>query len=220
LATVAELVDVDVSQLGYYTGASCQIGGQPGIVSRTGYTGEDGCELIVPGDAAGEIWDSLLAAGSSVAAQPAGLGARDTLRLEAAMPLYGQELGETINPFEAGLGFAVQLKDHDFVGREALQRAHGAAPGVKRIGLILDGKRVPRQHYPVLQAGNPVGEVTSGTFSPTLEKPIAMAYVQPQAAGLGEPLEIEIRGRREAALVVKLPFYKRASSGSSPSPGT
>ena len=140
----------------------------------------------------------------------AGLGARDTLRLEAAMPLYGHELNEQIGPIQAGLNFAVSLKDRQFSGRDAILKQKEDAALPRRVGLQLSGRRVPREHYRVFRGDEQVGEVTSGTHSPTLEKPIAMAYVQPEVADPGVSLSIDIRGRREEAVVVDLPFYKRS----------
>jgi aminomethyltransferase len=206
----AGLVEGDIHRLKYYRGVVTRICGHRGIVSRTGYTGEDGCEFMVGADAAREIWEALFASADSTGVRPAGLGARDTLRLEAAMPLYGHELDETIDPLQAGLDFAVKLENRDFVGREAIAALSQKGRERVRVGLELEGRRVPRQHHPIFQTDQPVGEVTSGTFSPTLEKPIAMAYVQPQTAGIGESLEVEIRGRRETARVVQLPFYRRS----------
>ena len=209
LRALQPLVDVQLEALRYYAGQAAHIVGHAGIVSRTGYTGEDGCELIVPAMAAVNVAERLFKAGAALGIQPAGLGARDTLRLEAAMPLYGHELSEAINPFQAGLGFAVQLKDRDFIGAAALRELKKDPRQSRRIGLELSGKRVPREHYPVLAKGDAVGEITSGTFSPTLERPIAMAYVQPDAAEPGTELTVDIRGRAEAARVVGLPFYRR-----------
>jgi aminomethyltransferase len=162
--------------------------------------------LIVPVAAAEEIWSKLAAQG----AQPAGLGARDTLRLEAAMPLYGHELSESIDPYQAGLDFAVNLKGRDFIGRQALESLKNRPDKPQRVGLALAGRRVPREHYPVYHAHEQIGEVTSGTFSPTLGRPIAMAYVKPSVAAPGTSLTIDIRGTRETCEVVPLPFYQRA----------
>jgi aminomethyltransferase len=139
----------------------------------------------------------------------AGLGARDTLRLEAAMPLYGHELGEAINPFQAGLSFAVNLGGREFVGSKALERFAADNSQPVRVGLSVEGKRVPRQGCPVLHNNEIVGEVTSGTFSPTFERAIAMAYVRPTAQAVGTRLAVDIRGTQYAATVVPLPFYKR-----------
>lgn len=204
-----QIVDVDMAEMKYYSGTSATIAGAKGFVSRTGYTGEDGCELIVPGDAAQQVWESLLERGEPLGARAAGLGCRDTLRLEAAMPLYGHEINEQINPFQAGLGFAVRLKDRDFIGREALQRAKDDASQPRRVGLELAGRRVPREGYEIYRGEATIGAVTSGTFSPTLDRPLAMGYVKPDAAEPGTELTIDVRGRRESAVVVKLPFYER-----------
>ena len=209
LATVARLVDADLARMKYYTGTAARICGERCLVSRTGYTGEDGCEFVVAKAVARGVWEEILAAGSAAGARAVGLGARDTLRLEAAMPLYGHELSETVNPFQAGLDFAVQLENHDFIGREALAAIRSAPLPAVRVGLRLSGKRVPRQQCAVLDNGEVVGEVTSGTFSPTLECPLAMAYVRPEFAEVGRVLQVDIRGRAEVAGVVRLPFYAR-----------
>jgi aminomethyltransferase len=211
LRSVEPIVGADVGGLGYYTGLETTICGHAGIASRTGYTGEDGCELIVPATAAVEVWEKILAHGQEAGAAAAGLGARDTLRLEAAMPLYGHELTETIDPIAAGLDFAVNLPGRDFLGRDAIMAAKDRPDRPVRVGLVLHGRRAAREHYPVLCDSKVVGEVTSGTFSPTLEKPIAMAYVPPQCAPEGTELAVDIRGTIEPALVVKLPFYRRPS---------
>ena len=209
---VEPLVDTPVAALKYYSGVVTQIRGAAGIVSRTGYTGEDGCELIVPAADAAALWEQLAQDGAALGLQPAGLGARDTLRLEAAMPLYGHELSEQIDPYQAGLGFAVHLKDRHFIGHAALAKSKEAADRPCRVGLRLEGKRVAREHFTVLAAGEVVGAVTSGTYSPTLERPIAMAYVRSDVADVGTELEVDIRGRRVSAQVVPLPFYRRPES--------
>jgi aminomethyltransferase len=209
LRCVEPLVGADVGGLAYYTGTETTICGHPGIVSRTGYTGEDGCELIVPAAAAVEVWEKVLANGKEAGAMAVGLGARDTLRLEAAMPLYGHELTEAINPIQAGLAFAVNLEGREFVGHAAIAAARQNKQQSVRVGLELAGKRAAREHYTVLAANKPIGEITSGTFSPTLQKPIAMAYVPPEYAALGTELSVDIRGSLEPARVVKLPFYTR-----------
>lgn len=199
----------DLRSLRYYFAAGGHFNGAPVGISRTGYTGEDGCEITCDAGDAQFIWETLVHNAEKVGGIAAGLGARDTLRLEAAMPLYGHELTETINPIQAGLGFAVNLKDRTFIGSEALARFAADKSQPVRIGLELTGKRVPRQGCPVLHEGKVVGEVTSGTFSPTLDKPIAMAYVQPTAQALGTNLQIDIRGTEHPATVVPLPFYQR-----------
>jgi len=181
------------------------------VVSRTGYTGEDGFEVICGAQSATLVWEALLDQGKFYGIVPCGLGARDTLRLEAAMPLYGHELTENINPYAAGLGRAVKLDKGDFVGRDALKSLK-SSPGQTRIGLVLDRKRIARQGAAVLAGDKPVGQVTSGTFSPTLQLSLAMALVEPSAAGLASELAVDIRGHREPARVVKLPFYTKKPS--------
>jgi len=209
LQILSRLVKADLEPMGYYTGRVTECFDRPCTVTRTGYTGEDGFELIVRAEDAVELCTNLFRAGRDAGLRPAGLGARDTLRLEAGMPLYGHELSESINPYQAGLGFAVNLKDRSFVGADALRRLKDDPQQPKRIGLALAGRRVPREHYPVLAEGQGVGEVSSGTFSPTLQRPIAMAYVRPEAAAVGAELTVDIRGRPESAGVVELPFYRR-----------
>lgn len=196
------------SDLQYFTASNGLLDGVPVSVSRTGYTGEDGVEFVMPSGDAAKIWQRLIDATHAVGGRAAGLGARDTLRLEAGMPLYGHELTEEINPFEAGLGFAVQLQDRAFPGRDALVNLKTKVSRV-RVGLALDGKRVPREHYPILQGNDRIGEVSSGTFSPTLRRPIAMGFVPPEWSQIGQSLNIDIRGRAAPAKVVELPFYKR-----------
>jgi aminomethyltransferase len=180
-----------------------------GIISRTGYTGEDGFEIVCHASHALQIWEQVVSAAEAVGGRVVGLGARDTLRLEAAMPLYGHELSENINPMQAGLKFAVNLEGRDFIGRDALRRFAAGTNQPVRVGLQMDGRRVPRQGCPVLHGGEIIGEVTSGTFSLTLERPIAMAYVRPATSAVGTQLDIDIRGTQHQATVVPLPFYKR-----------
>jgi aminomethyltransferase len=200
---------LQLSALRYYTGAYSRFAHHPYYVSRTGYTGEDGCEIICDRNVATNIWENTIAAAEPLGGGAVGLGARDTLRLEAAMPLYGHELSESINPFQAGLDFAVNLKARDFIGRDALVRFAADTTQPVRVGLQLEGKRVPREGYSVIQGGQPVGEVTSGTYSPTLNRPIAMAYVRRSASAVGTQLSVDIRGTQQSAVVVPLPFYSR-----------
>jgi aminomethyltransferase len=208
------LVNVDLKWMRYYRGSRVQLlhpgaHRQGGIVSRTGYTGEDGFELSVGSEIAPAIWQAIVEQGNQYGIIPCGLGARDTLRLEAGMPLYGHELSETINPFEAGLGFACHLVGYDFPGRDALLKIQDTPLERVRVGLALDGQRVPRQGYAINCEDYHVGEVTSGTFSPTLKRPIAMGFVKRAAAVIGTELKIDLRGRPEPARVVDLPFYTR-----------
>lgn len=202
-------VDVELSNLKYYSGVEAMVFGRPALVSRTGYTGEDGFELVVAASDGPDVWHRLMADGKEMKLAACGLGARDTLRLEAAMALYGHELSESIDPLTAGLSFAVKLKAGDFIGKSALLAIQVAGIKKDRIGLELASKRIAREGSAVLCDGREIGQVTSGTFSPTLQKPIAMAYVDKGAAAVGQAVEIDIRGKREPANVVKLPFYHR-----------
>lgn len=212
LATAQRHFDTPLTDVGYYRCVSGCILGADAVASRTGYTGEDGFELIVPNDKAEAIWNALMDAGRVFGILPCGLGARDTLRFEAAMPLYGHEMDETVNPYAAGLGWAVKLGKGEFVGRDAL-RKHKADPGRTRIGLALDGKRIARQGCVVKADGAPAGVVTSGTFAPTVGQSLAMALIRPDALKPGVELSVDVRGRDESARIAPLPFYRRASSG-------
>ncbi len=194
----------------YYSASPMTVAGMEALVSRTGYTGEDGFELIVPSAAGMDLWNQLLAAGQSLGVQACGLGCRDTLRLESAMPLYGHELNEDTDPLTAGLSFAVKLDAADFIGRDALRKISASPTGKVRVGLELEGKRIAREGAGILSGDQSVGEVTSGTFSPTLQKAIAMGYLDEEFSTTGREVEIDIRGKRHAAKVVDLPFYKRA----------
>lgn len=188
------------------------IAGCAAFVARTGYTGEDGYEIVVAADYAVPVWRALLAAG----AEPIGLGARDTLRLEAALALYGNDIDRTTNPYEAGLGWVVDLDDgdgSDFIGRDALLALKNAPLGRTLVCLRAEERGVMRHGHPVLHAGQPVGVVTSGTFSPTLEVSIGMAYVPPAQAEPGARLEVDVRGKRLPVRVVPRPFYRRERTG-------
>ena len=179
--------------------------GQQCVVSRTGYTGEDGVEIMI-GNAFGvALWEELIKRG----AKPCGLGCRDSLRLEAAMPLYGHELNEDIDPFQAGLAWAVKMDKGDFRGKDALMRRQKDASLRRRVGIEMKGKRIAREGAAIKSGGQTIGAVTSGTPSPTLGKPIAMGYVDPAFAKVGVPLVVDIRGNDEEAVVVQMPFYKR-----------
>lgn len=203
------LFDVDISRLKYYTGRITEQMKKPVIISRTGYTGEDGFELIVRAEEANRIWENLIMVGRDSGFAAVGLGARDTLRLEAGMPLYGHELDEETNPLEAGLKFACNLQDRSFIGDEALRAVTVSGPKKKRIALIPEGKRPARDGCEVLSSdGQKIGTVTSGGPSPTLGHPIAMAYVDAARAG-DESFQIDIRGKTVTAKPTKLPFYKR-----------
>ncbi len=202
-------VDYDIASMTYYTAAECSAFGMPAVVSRTGYTGEDGYEVIVQAEEGPRVWETLFEQGKAVGLLPAGLGCRDTLRLEAAMPLYGHELDESTDPFTAGLAFGVKLEAADFIGKPALVTVKARADRPRRVGLELAGKRIAREGALLFVGDREIGRVTSGTFSPTLEKSIAMAYVAADYSKVGTAIEVDIRGKREPATVVKLPFYSR-----------
>lgn len=208
ISILPRLCDTPLGRLGYYRAISANVLSAKCLVSRTGYTGEDGFEISFAEEMAVQIWEGLLDAGRAEGIVPCGLGARDTLRFEAAMPLYGHEMDETVNPYEVGLGWAVKLDKGDFVGRDAL-RAMKDKPERKRVGLALNGKRIARQGAAVLDGGRPVGVVTSGTFAPTLQKSLAMALVEPGVSAVGTSLQVDVRGQTGPAEVVALPFYRR-----------
>jgi aminomethyltransferase len=206
---LASLTDLDLASLGYYRSVRGTVAGVDCLVARTGYTGEDGFELFCDARRAPALWDALLAAGATLGIRPCGLGSRDTLRLEAGMPLYGNELDRTVNPFEANLGRVVKLEKGEFVGRAALASVQQAGPRRKLVGLVMRDNAIARHGYPVLIAGKEAGVVTSGTASPTLDQRIAMAYVPAEAAAVGDEVEVVVRDRPYRAEQVKLPFYKR-----------
>ena len=202
------LTATDLSTIKYYHFVEGAVAGHAAIISRTGYTGEDGFELYIPNESAIPLWEALLATGRVT---PAGLGARDTLRLEMGMALYGNDIDDTTTPLEAGLAWLVKLNKGDFVGRDALvaQKERGL---VRRlVGFTMPERSFPRHGYPVFYDGAPSGEVRSGTMSPTLGIPIGTAYLPLAGTKEGTSFEIEIRGKRLPAMVVKPPFYKHAS---------
>ncbi len=210
METCKRLFSFDPSRLKYYQARITDQFSKPVIVSRTGYTGEDGFELVVRAEEATRVWENVLLAGRDAGFVPAGLGARDTLRMEAAMPLYGHELDETVDPVSAGLNFACNLDDRDFIGRDAIAAVKSAGPQRVRIGLLPGGRRPAREGCDVLSTdGQVIGKVTSGGPSPTLGYPIAMAMVDAEHATASE-FEIDIRGKRSPATRTKLPFYRRA----------
>lgn len=216
-ASMCELGADDIGALKYYKASNVLLeGGIHAFAARTGYTGEDGFELFVPADRAGTVWRLAMERGDAAGLTPCGLASRDSLRLEAGMPLYGRELSHDTTPFEAGLGRIVAFGREggpargDFVGRAALERARDEGPQKVLVGLSGDGRRSPRTGYPVTDADDrQIGIVTSGAPSPTLGHPIAMAYVPPQLAELGTEVVVDVRGRREPMRVVALPFYTR-----------
>ena len=210
---LAPLTDVDLASLKYYAIVEGHAAGVPAFIARTGYTGEDGFELFVDWDEAVPVWDRLLEDGEQFGIIPSGLGARDTLRLEAGMPLYGNELDRDTNPFDAGMGRVVKLdKTGDFVGRAALQEVANSGPDKQLVGMIVRGRGIARHGFPLHEdaSGAEVGVVTSGAPSPTLGVPIAMGYLPPADTEVGTMVDVAIRGSMVDAEIVPLPFYKRA----------
>lgn len=202
------LVEAELSKVGRFGHLEALVLGQPAFLARTGYTGEDGFEVMVDPAVGEQLWRALLDAGVT----PCGLGARDTLRLEAAMALYGQDIDETTTPLEAGLSWLVHLDTKgDFIGRSVLEEQKANGTPRRLVGLQMQGRHIARHDYPVLSDGQAVGVVTSGTLSPTLGHPIALAYVPKQLAKVGQELLVEIRGKAYPAIVVKKPFYKAKS---------
>jgi len=201
------LTDVDLGSIKYYRFAIGQVDGAPAIVSRTGYTGEDGFEVYVAPSVAPRIWRKLLASGE---VKPCGLGARDTLRLEARMALYGNDIDATTTPLEADLGWIVKLEKGDFFGRDVLQREKAEGPRRKLVGFEMIDRGIGRHGYPIVDGTEEIGVVTSGTHSPTLKKAIGLAYLPQGKSGLGSEFTILNRGKETRARVVPTPFYKRA----------
>jgi aminomethyltransferase len=196
----------------YYAGAFGEVAGRQAWVARTGYTGEDGFEVYSRPEDAEAVWNALTSAGATAGLVPAGLAARDTLRLEAGMPLYGNELGPDVTPFEAGLGRVVKFdKPGDFVGRAALAARAASGPTKQLAGLVISGRRIPRHGYPVLAGGKNCGIVTSGAPSVTLGQPIAMAYLEAGTAEDQPDLAVDIRGQAVPAQLTDLPFYRRSN---------
>ncbi|MDT8445024.1 MAG: glycine cleavage system aminomethyltransferase GcvT [Desulfuromonadales bacterium] len=205
---LAGLTNVPLADIVYYHFCEGVVAGVKMIVSRTGYTGEEGFELYLPATAAVKVWQQLLIAGVPHGLLPIGLGARDTLRLEKGYALYGHELSEEISPLEAGLAWITKLDKPDFVGKAALvaQKNHGVPR--RRVGLVMQERGIPREGYPVFDGDREVGVVTSGTMSPTLKVGIALALVEPAAAGVDSELQVAIRNRRMSSRVVRTPFVK------------
>jgi aminomethyltransferase len=199
-----------IRELKYYASVELELAGLPVLLARTGYTGEDGFEIFIGSNVAVRLWDAVLRAGDAHGLLPCGLAARDSLRLEAGMPLYGHELGLDTNPFEAGLGPVVSTKKaDDFVGRAVLEPLKAAEPARRLVGLRAVGRRSARAGYDVVVGGVPVGTVTSGLPSPTLGYPVALAYVDAAHAAIGTEVQVDLRGRPEPFTVIPTPFYKR-----------
>jgi aminomethyltransferase len=203
------VTDTDLSTLSYYSIGAGKVSGVETYLCRTGYTGEDGFEVLLSSSEAVKIFNSLIEAG----AVPCGLASRDTLRLEAGMPLYGHELNLDVNPYEAGFGRVVRLERDDFVGRDSLQELSTKTPARKLVGLVGEGKRAARADYPLYSDAEStvqIGIITSGALSPTLGYPVAMGYLETEFSELGNTVSVDIRGTRLPMTIVKLPFYKRS----------
>lgn len=207
---LARHTPAELDKIRYYRFVQGEVRGQPCLISRTGYTGEDGFELYLDPGLAPEIWDTLLETGAGEGLLPAGLSARDTLRLEAGMALYGHELDRTTTPFDAGLDWVVKLAKGDFVGSTVLTRQKEEGPKRRLIGFEVQDRGIARQGHELYHGGVEIGTVTSGTWSPTLEKAIGTAYVPTEIAEPGTEVEIAVRKRRLKAVIVPLPFYKRS----------
>lgn len=192
----------------YHAVFDTEVAGIPCIISKTGYTGEDGVELYLPGGEAEKMWDTVLEAGKEEGLIPCGLGARDTLRMEAAMPLYGHEMNDEITPLETGLKFAVKMTKDDFIGKAAL--VEKGEPAIKRVGLKVTGRGIIREHQEVFIDDKMIGHTTSGTHCPYLGYPIAMALVDASCSEVGTKVSVSVRGRMVEAEIVALPFYKRS----------
>jgi aminomethyltransferase len=215
LEILQPLTGVELDTIHYYRFATGEVGNVRATISRTGYTGEDGFELFVPPQTAATVWDALLREGADLGIVPVGLGARDTLRLEAAMRLYGQDMDETSTVLEAGLGWIVAWDKPSFNGREALAAQKATGPTRRLVGFEVVGRGIARRGYQVFRAGHPddsIGVVTSGTITPYLKRAVGLAYVAHDASHVDTELSIDVRGRRVPAKVVKLPFYKREQS--------
>ncbi len=203
------LTPADLEALGSFAVVHTEVAGIASMVSRTGYTGEDGFEIYTQSETPGIIWDALLEKGEAHGLKPIGLGARDTLRLEACLMLYGNDIDDTTTVLEAGLRWLVKFKKGDFLGRETLLKQKEEGLARKLAGFEVVGRGIARSHYPVFVGGNRVSEVTSGTFAPFLKKSIGLTYLPIESTEVGTDLEIEVRGKRIPARVVEIPFYKR-----------
>ncbi|MBL0387017.1 glycine cleavage system aminomethyltransferase GcvT [Tumebacillus sp. ITR2] len=204
------MTTTDLSEIKYYWFAeNVDVAGVSCLVSRTGYTGEDGFELYCDAKDVAKLWDSILAAGKEQGVLPIGLGARDTLRFEARLPLYGQEISADISPLEAGLGFFVKLDKGDFIGREALAKQKEEGVARKLVGFEMTERGIPRTHYEIQVDGQKIGETTTGTMGPTVKKNIGLGLIDVQFATIGQEIDVIIRNKPVKAVIVKTPFYKR-----------
>ncbi|HKC82570.1 MAG TPA: glycine cleavage T C-terminal barrel domain-containing protein, partial [bacterium] len=202
------LTGVDLASMKYYWFGNGEVASVRAMISRTGYTGEDGFELFIAADKVGDAWDAILDHGKSAGVLPAGLGARDATRLEAALRLWGNDMDETVNPYEAGLGWTVKLAKGDFIGRTALEKVKAGGPRRQLVGLKMQPGDIARHGAGVSGAGRRVGVITSGTHSFFLGFPIALAMVEARSLQVGDRAAVEVRGREAPAEVVKLPFYR------------
>jgi len=211
VAWLQPYVEAELAPMKYYSCAETRVRGSDEtiVIARTGYTGEDGFELFLPSAGATGVWDLLLAENRDRGLEPCGLGARDVLRLEAGMPLYGHEMSEEITPIQAGMSWAVKFDKPAFVGKAALQAQADADDYSRVVGLVMEGRVPARAGYAVSSGGVPVGEIRSGSFGPSVGKNVATALVAPGASAVGTRLEVEVRGERHPAVVTALPFYKR-----------
>ncbi|MHB9146036.1 MAG: glycine cleavage system aminomethyltransferase GcvT [Symbiobacteriia bacterium] len=210
-AILQPLVDVNLADIAYYWARpNTKVDGVPCLVSRTGYTGEDGFEIYCPWDAAPQLWETLLQAGSDAGLIPTGLGARDTLRFESKLPLYGHEIDDKTTPIEAGLGMFVKLDKPAFNGKDVLARQKAEGVTKKLVGFEMVERGIARGGYPIAKDGKEVGYVTTGSYAPTLEKNIGLGYVPPALAAVDTEFDVVIRGKGVKAKVIKTPFYKRA----------
>ena len=206
---IQKLVDTDLNKIEYYRFVETDICGTRAVISRTGYTGDDGFEVYIPEKYSVNLWNRLLEAGREFDIEPIGLGARDTLRLEVGFCLYGNDINQNTNPIEAGLGWVTKPEKKDFIGKEAILKMKKDSPARKLVGFEIAGRQIARDGYAILKDEKPIGQVTSGSFSPTLKKSIGMGYVSTENSAVGTDITIDIRGRAIAARVVKKPFYKR-----------
>jgi aminomethyltransferase len=206
-ALVGRLADGDVSAIGYFRFARGGVAGVRTLISRSGYTGEDGFELYVPWEETPRLWTALLQAGAPDGVAPIGLGARDTLRLEMRYTLYGNDIDRTTNPLEAGLGWAVKPAKGEFIGRDAIERVRAGGPRRRLVGIEMADRSIARHGYPVVKDGRVLGVVTSGSYGPSVDRSIALVYVETAHAAVGTELGVEIRGQARPARVVRTPFY-------------
>lgn len=210
LQVLQRLTPVQLQEIKYYRFVEGKVDGEPALIARTGYTGEDGFEVYLDPIAAPGLWRKLLEVGRPEGIMPCGLGCRDTLRFEACMPLYGNDIDDTTTPYEAGLGWIVKLDKGGFLGRDVLARQQAEGIRRKLVGFAMTGRGIARHGYPIRHEGKAVGTVTSGSHAPTLGKALGMGYVPVELAAVGTEIEVEIRGQMVAAEVVEMPFYRRA----------